>query len=219
MAERPILFSAPLVQALLAGRKTETRRLITKGTSRMLAETRAAWGELDWTTGAVSRLTSGHDEGVLVRGLDIMTHGLVCRVHSGDTLYVRESWRTSSAWDEIKPSELPETAPIVYTADGEWPETWMGRPSIFMPKWASRIKLRVTEVGAERVQQITGAGAKAEGIELPQPGRLVVMSSAAIDDLYIERFEDLWDQINGKREGASWDANPWVWVIKFEVMS
>jgi hypothetical protein len=218
MTERPILFSGPLVRAILEGRKTETRRLITKGTSRMLARTRAAWDGLAWREAKLNRLTSGHDVGLLVPGSDTMTHGVSAMIRSGDTLYVRESWRTSAAWDEAKPSKLPATAPIIYAAD-EPLESWMGklRPSIFMPRWASRIILRVTDVCAERVQEITGTGARAEGVLLPNPGRTVVMPRYAIDDLYVGTFEDLWDSINGKRDGATWADNPWVWVIKFEV--
>lgn len=71
-----------------------------------------------------------------------------------------------------------------------------------MPKWASRITLRVNEVKAERLHEITDDGAAAEGIPLPNR----------------DGFSLLWDEINGKREGARWDDNPWVWVIKFEVL-
>lgn len=114
--------------------------------------------------------------------------------------------------DEVKPSDLPEAAPILRAADepDNWElESWMGkgRPSIFMPRWASRISLLVTDVSAERVQDITDMGALHEGISTNEGKPLR------------DAFQMLWDQINGKREGAAWGANPWVWVIKFEVIS
>jgi hypothetical protein len=215
MTERPILFSGPLVRAILAGTKIETRRLVTKSTSSMVDETRAAWDGLRWDEATVNRLTSGVAQGLLVPGPGGF-HGVAARAIAGDILRVRESWRTCATLGHVKPSELPEDAPILYTADkharGETGEWGKGRPSIFLPKWASRIRLHVTEVRAQRLQWITDDDAIAEGIEMVMESFAAGMPSGH----YRSEFALLWDRINGKRPGASWSANPWVWVLKFE---
>jgi hypothetical protein len=232
VAERPILFSGPLVRSILDGRKTETRRLVTKGTSQVsdVVGEQAPWcGLADASRAGTS---------ILLVGSGVDGHFIDCRIQPGDALWVRESWQpiggniygpagvmvrysadghprdctgTSDAWRvaRMKKYGLHWTR-VGGQHKGEW-------PSIHMPRWASRISLRVTDVRAERVQEITGASAQAEGVSLPDPGRTVVMPRSAIDDLYVGKFEELWDQINGKRDGAAWADDPWVWVIKFEV--
>jgi hypothetical protein len=189
---------------------------VTKSSSSMVEGTRAAWDGLRWNEATVNRLTSGVDQGLLVPGADTMTHGVASRFKAGDLMRVRESWRTCATLDHVKPSELPEDAPILYAADkharGETGEWGKGRPSIFLPKRASRIRLRVTEVRAQRLQWITDDDALAEGIEMVMESFAAGMPSGH----YRSEFALLWDRINGKRPGASWSANPWVWVLKFE---
>lgn len=184
MRERPILFSGPLVRAILEGRKTQTRRVVKPVVSDIL------------------------DAGGLP-GHRLYPYGL-----AGDRLWVREAWSTSDEFDEDPPSRVPSDAPILYMADGSarsedglaapWGRT---RPSIFMRRPMSRIDLEVTGVRIERLQEITEEDAIAEGITSDPadlvPARLV--------------FADLWRQINDKRPGCSWDANPWVWVVSFRV--
>lgn len=114
----------------------------------------------------------------------------------GDLLYVRETFCRvgDSVW---------------YRASGEDPPGLTWTPSIHMPKAAARIWLRVTEVRVERVQDITEEGAKAEGVR--------GCSWSGVPS-WREPFANLWGRINAKR-GFGWDANPWVWVVAFEVVS
>jgi len=123
----------------------------------------------------------------------------------GDRLWVRETWATHNLFDGVKPSNIPVGKPIFYCADGNpgWVDTW--RPSLFMPRWASRITLEITEVRVERLQEISGVDCVREGI-------------ASIDPYRLRRvFRDIWDSLNAKR-GYSWESNPWVWMISFKVV-
>ena len=127
------------------------------------------------------------------------------RYEVGDRLWVRETWGVTYGWDNEKPSEIDPRETIYYKAGGssgnigthlEEVKKW--RPSIHMPRWASRITLEVTEVRVERLQEISEEGAIAEGAEL---------GSAR------GHFSILWDSINAKR--GNWEVNPWVWVVGF----
>ena len=130
----------------------------------------------------------------------------------GDRLWVRETWTTESPrWDGEKPeafmdSVLTHNDALLYKAtDKDADRIW--RPSIFMPRWASRITLEITDVRVERLQDISEADAEAEGAT-PQ----VVLPGDAVS--YVAGFYWLWDSINAKR-GYGWDRNPLVWVITF----
>jgi hypothetical protein len=131
----------------------------------------------------------------------------------GDRLWVRETFAIgqSAAYDEIP----------MYRADWEYPDsamvTW--KPSIFMPRWASRITLEITNVGVERVRDITPEGSVTEGIEPVGQGWRDYLGNGVIcgtDKCVLPRdsFHSLWDSINKKR-GFGWSVNPWVWVIAF----
>ena len=144
---------------------------------------------------------------------------------TGDRLWVRESgWQPP----RVSPKMLQEGAdtwpPYIYDADGDdsnWcrDHGWKRRPSIHMPRWASRVTLEVTDVRVERLQEITGADAMAEGI------RLVHFDAQGMDvgyewhsnedaeDTPRTAFKCLWESINGP---GSWAANPWVWAVKFQ---
>ena len=198
MRERPILFSAPMVRALLAGTKTQTRRAMKLHPSAIACccgGTAARWKVSDgdqWYCGICgggNRLTS--------RDVD----GIRCPYGApGDRLWVKEThgFVTSDRDGPVHDS-------LVFRADGN--EGWSGkwRPSIHMPRWASRITLEITGVRVERLQDISEDDAKAEGapssIHLPG-GRFAN-----------ENFAHLWWSINGD---GSWDANPWVWVVEFK---
>ena len=131
----------------------------------------------------------------------------------GDLLYVREAWAKTNV------------APIVETIDNPWTVYRTGdnrtdyggpwKPGIHMKRCDSRITLRITDVRVERVQDITDPDVVAEGVTIP-PGAL--MDRHGVTRSFGPRwFQPLWDSLNESR-GLGWDANPWVWVVSFEVI-
>lgn len=223
MNERPILFSGPLVRAILSGRKTVTRRLV-KGI-------RPEWVWVDWHGEDDQPGLANSVGGFIEDAHDLWPcnreHRIRCpHGKPGDELWVRESyWHLQhwaggqewlwEGWSSIAGDENPK--PVVY--GGCNPETdfvsqhrWRRRPSIHMPRWASRISLRITDVRAERLQEITGADVLAEGVD---NGYANASMGQRWDNAQRMAFEKLWDDINGKRPGASWADNPWVWRIEF----
>ena len=176
--ERPILFSGPLVRAILAGRKTQTRRIVKTGPGITAVD------DLDG-----ERWPGYMDECREWKRLPC-PYGV-----PGDRLWVRETFDA--------PPGSTNRAEVVYRADYERDEhqhTWW--PSIYMPRWASRITLEITGVRVERVQEISEADAFDEGVSLSAPD----------EQTYRWQFAVLWNAINGK---DSWESNPWVWVIEF----
>ena len=118
----------------------------------------------------------------------------------GDLLWVREAFCTRTP--------AKDRAWVEYKADGSKIYTW--RPAIHMPRWASRLTLRLTEVRVQRVQEITDADAAAEG---------VVPTAEDTDQIfgaYVRAFARAWDAINAKR-GYGWEANPWIWALSYVV--
>jgi hypothetical protein len=145
----------------------------------------------------------------------------------GDMLWTREMWHTTRSLDGVKPSNLVPGAPIEYAVDPEFPLLQDGgkwRPSIFMPRWASRDTLEIVELRAQRVQEITEADAVAEGV-----GFGFQMNAGWPDYQHINKrgvctltqdtaemsYATLWDSINAVR-GRGWDRNPFCWVISFK---
>lgn len=229
-----------LVRATLAGRKTQTRRLVTPGTSTVIGwkSASAVWPRLllAEATTIVMRPPEGQDYQALRVPLgpgdgDGLPVIVVPRVRPGDAAYVREPWQTGNALDDEAPSMLAAWAatagqepcgPVRYVADdtthdahllgpgSHYGEHWgRTRPGIHLPRWASRLVLPVVTVRAERVCSISEADARAEGVEpdYEKDGRVRNTSRSA--------FAGLWDYINGQRSGASWAANPWVWVYEW----
>jgi hypothetical protein len=186
MVERPILFSAPMVLAILAGRKTQTRRIVKH---RVTGPNRPS--TLDFYQG--ERWVGACDaNGRAGNALALCPYG-----KRGDRLWVRETF-----------SRHLDGGGVWYWADGNCADrdSERPRPSIHMPRALSRITLEVTCVRVERLWEITDADAQAEGVQKP----LQVVD----DDPCTRRdaFADLWEEINGP---DSWDANPWVWVVEF----
>lgn len=185
MKEIPILFSTPMVQAILAGRKTQTRRLISF--------------PKDYDGKAVF---NNHPFGLKYSSNEF--DGCVKRLNSkwqkDDLLWVRESScknNTQTGWPYMyKASE--ETH---YVNHIKW------KPSIHMPKEAARIWLEVTNVRVERLHDISRGDCMAEGCPFPN------MAKETNPKAW---FSNLWQSINGQE---SWDANPWVWVVEFKVLS
>lgn len=210
MRERPILFSTPMVRAILEGRKTMTRRAV----------------KFPIKCQETGRDLSGRDlKHELARRPELCRHG-----QPGDRLWVKETFFAWGRWETRYSANkrrdewhfidaIAECGTrYAYAADyytsialatrkrngGVVPRYWK-RPAIFMPRTVSRITLEVTGVRVERLQQISYEDAKAEGIE----------TGAIKDPTYftIQAFRDVWQAINGV---GSWAANPWVWVIEFK---
>jgi len=200
MTERPILMSAPMVRALLAGRKAQTRRVVKHEHASEIEVW--AWNGVSWRFGVYGEGGVAADMG-----------GIQCPygVPGGTRLWVRETW--------AKAGEVGDATE--YRADNHDPSAGKWRPSIHMPRWASRITLAVTAVRVERLQDISEADAVAEGTPCRTCGRHV--DGHGEDDcecfhstrVAVESYRSLWESINGP---GSWAANPWVWAISFEVL-
>lgn len=214
MKEKPILFNGEMVRAILDGRKTQTRRVIKpQPTKDKIAD---LWWINDdhFHDDESMRSHLFHD----VYGNDGCPYGGVYADGTADTLWVRETWKPDHSESDI-----------VYMADGgrkrfldrddwfstDWEKTKRrenrdrSRPSIHMPRWASRINLEVKDIRIERVQDITYEGMKAEGCFPPE------ICGGFWAKLQEEYWIPLWDSINKKR-GFSWESNPWVWVVDFK---
>lgn len=189
MKERPILMSTPMVQAILSGRKTMTRRVVKN--------------QSDFPSIAFDRFTDFKTDllGTLEKQFNIkFPYGQI-----GDRLWVKETFCLTQPFDPetyyfgyksgVKSySTNPASAKYDYSEPDKW------KPSIFMPREASRITLEITNIRVERLQDISEDDAKAEG---------------ALWDPFSYKlgFETLWYKINGKE---SWESNPYVWVIEFK---
>lgn len=267
MKERPILFSAPMVRALLDGSKTQTRRVITH--KRYPVPSWATFGqEMDKD---LFRWSEEQTPGQPLRALrrwpidGCGPHAIPCPYgQPGDRLWVREAWRigawsvddgslaidylssepTKTPWisvpedsnnyhcasvfenywiqstdDCIKSKLSTDDSGTYHWAPGQSP--CRKRPSIHMPRWASRITLEITAVRVERLQDISEADAVAEGIERQEDGlgwkRGPISSdhpnTATRTAFPRLAYQSLWEQINGP---DSWEENPWVWAIEFK---
>lgn len=211
--ERPILMCAEMVRATLEGRKTQTRRIANaRGADRVLfvengqlVPGRVGDQPFRGWVAQVDKLNGLHLP-------LICPHGAV-----GDRLWVKETFGVVNSLDDVKPSELPRDIPIIYRASSVHPNdpSTLWRPSIFMPRWASRLTLEITNVRVERVQEISEEDAKAEGVEAVACTPVGRGPGATGWMLCRPAYQTLWDSLN-KARGYGWDANPWVWVIEFK---
>lgn len=197
--ERPILFSGPMVQAILDGRKTQTRRVVnvtkikpsiwTHETIEMIRPDLDNWQAKTLGFNAWSKLFS-------------CPYGVV-----GDRLWVREAF-----------GYYASEGAYFYKADCTEPQT-KHHPSIHMPREASRITLEITNVRVERLQDICESDAEAEGVEFstteifkpPTAGSMIHYTQGGS---YLSGFYQLWEKINGKKH--PWDSNPHVWIVEFQ---
>ena len=200
MADRPIIFAAPMVRALMAGRKSQTRRVLKRGPDgRWFVES--------------SRLP------------------IRLPYAPGDRLWVREAWKSDREFDDLAPSEMGGEEPLIYLADNEvqrwgWKLDFLSRwgryrNARFMPRWASRLTLVVTDVRVQRLQEISEADVWAEGIPggnladcygpacPSDPGRSCNAHGCWATR---EQFRDLWNNLHGP---DAWDASPWVAALTF----
>lgn len=199
--ERPILFNADMVRAILDGRKTQTRRVV---------KPQPEYRENESLPGHFGTWLHGWNlDHECVIPSDYWKH---CpHGQPGDRLWVRETWmnlKGTGVSGSPDPKFNPKQIPVAYraecTAEGEDARIDMGlkwRPSIYMPRWASRINLEITGVRVERLQDISDDDVWAEGWE-----------SVSVGNCDYKNFGELWESISGP---GSWDANPWVWVIEF----
>lgn len=219
MKDRPILFSGPMIRALLEGRKTQTRRIVKPQPNckphLLVVRDRlsAMWGVPETHSNEVVPCPYGQP---------------------GDLLWVRETWAMESnlcyqdvydkpgnplgpvrwhgneeegRWFDCPRYRASEPETLLVTPDDESGEKMRWKPSIHMPRWAARLTLELTDVRIERVQDISEEDAQAEGVILrPTP---------------VHRFADhriaftvLWESINGP---TAWNLNPWVWALTFRV--
>lgn len=209
--EHPILFSGPMVKAILEGKKTQTRRTVKRNDVDLATdvdELADCW-----------RFSYQYGNGIAWTDLDC-PYG-----KPGDRLWVRETW--------VETCDIYANGVIAYKADGvgrtylcenggdgdpigldgptilpqEVCEPVKWKSSIHMPRWASRITLQVTNVRVERVQEISEEDAIAEGVSKHD-------GSVCIGETHRAEFRCLWDSINGKKH--PWASNPWVWVVEFK---
>ena len=210
MAEKPILFSTPMVQSIQKDIKSKTRRIakgVPPNTHRI---EQISENEFEAFYGFMSGF------GMFIDGSTIVK----CQYKVGDILWVRETWCNINK---------PEYEPEFYYLAGclqPWvedymPSEWKWKPSIHMPRKAARLFLKVTNVWLERLQDITEEDARAEGIEWTKEGPLHAHYHDHKLEAWLnfptakEAFRSLWDSLNESR-GYGWNINPYVWVIEFE---
>lgn len=222
--ERPILFSAPMVRAILEGRKTVTRRALK------------VQPHID-TSGnfCVGKSNYGQD----LNGKPMTRHFVKSHCpygQPGERLWLRESFWHAGEWVPTYPEDdggaWAGTRRVHYRADSPPPnepnhhypnglsngnysaaapaKIWRARPSIHMPRWASRILLEIIDVRVERLQDISRADIRAEGLQCP-PEMESDDVSPNYRDWYPAAWRELWEST-----GGNWHANPWVWVVEFK---
>jgi hypothetical protein len=210
MKEHPIIFSGPMIRAILEGRKTQTRRIV-KFSSKSISPN-GPYVESDGNP--ESLLTAVHE-------LQKLSTKLACPYGTiGDRLWVRESFARVEPYPQIgERYEMPMGAPvsevhreywrkrIAFKADTDESFNQKWKPSIHMPRWASRITLEITDIRIERIQEVSDSDAFSEGIQ-------ATVNEGQLDDGTAKgAFKALWNSINVKR--ASWESNPYVWALTF----
>lgn len=202
MREKPILFSGSMVNAILDGKKTQMRRVIKPQPPEWIER-------FGYSIFTPNGMISGR--GISESGFSEKAFTLPWQV--GDHLWVRETWMQPPTINQKMLADGADTWPdYVYMADKpddieqlkEW--GWKVKPSIYMPRWASRITLEITNIKAERLQEISLEDAMKEGFPYCEGFSPVTMP--------ITKFQNVWSHINGKKH--PWKSNPWVWVIEFK---
>lgn len=239
MKERPIAFNARMVRAILEGKKTQTRRVVNVLPSQ-------AVNIASWERWVVDDEPQFRESGLplwVASGTDGDAYEYGCKYGDpGDRLWVRETWcgQVDYATGGLKWDDDGNTYAVYYRAtdpdvvacdddggtkfnrDGSEASPW--KPSIHMPRWASRILLEITGVRVERLQDISGRDCIAEGIDAEQvlgygPNKGYPLVDPGINTenrLLKNACTELWDSINGKTH--PWASNPWVWVIEFKIV-
>ena len=238
MKERPILFSAPMVRAILEGKKTQTRRIAKVPPAKPIVLPLRHPPKHDapyFDSYCSEKKTPENTRGMSDRWCwwtaddrpDPLTEIRCPYGIPGDRLWVRETWGLRNCesdptdWERASvvgcsEDEIREQYHLDYRADwGPMQEGCFWRPAIHMPRWASRISLDVTDVRVERLHDISEEDAKAEGVEAwmdSLKGGEHYEPDARLGAYPVTAFSRLWKVVNGRE---SWDANPWVWVVEF----
>lgn len=212
MTERPILFSGEMVRAILSGRKNQTRRIVKPQPDRV-------WRSRLYGSAHFDGMPHWDIGGLRLR--ECADNPLRCPYgQPGDRLWVRETWHTDTrdlAYARAQHEDVMSSSPICYRADPIHHNAGcVWRPSIHMPRWASRITLEIVSTRAEWLNDISEADAMAEGCQ-PQwepgcSGRLMEAIGGFSHRPAASAFANLWESINGD---GSWEANPLVWRIEF----
>ncbi len=198
MADRGIIFSAPMVRALLDGRKTQTRRIskVRKGLT------------LGQIVGAGEEVPGGYQ--VTREMLAPMPYAV------GDRLYVREAFRATALFESVPPRDITAGTPLQYCADQtDLPWGTRYRHARFMPRWASRLTLIVESVRVERVADISENDCYCEGLERPTGPSFG--SDVTARDNARNWYRNLWNSLHNA-PGERWEDNPWVVAIGFRVI-
>ena len=216
---KPILFNTQMVQAILEGRKTTTRRVIKNiGDRKFVAEEDSKYDDYKFCDIEKNKIGTCYSNHMYVKP----------PYKIGDILYVRETWCKLFKLDDCE-RIIEGTDKFYYRADGYNPTPFncfpdedgfngerdcpRWRPSIHMPKEAARIFLKVTDIRVEQLRYISAGECKAEGIDLGYK-----ISTSYIASEYCNAFGELWDSTIKKKDldKYGWKTNPWVWVIEFE---
>jgi hypothetical protein len=237
VTERPIIFSAPMVNAILAGKKNVTRRIVKFPLRRLVAKDQAG-PEAHYAGGMQQESSDSPPQ------LDLQSHfaegaaGLCPYGQPGTTLWLKEAFYAFGRWEMHSNKKsgrndwrfkdmtvesgrdycFSEPANSVKTSRADPAPTWWLRPSLFMPRRASRVDLEVTDIRIERLRDITDEQARAEGFSpmhdgvhmyfvnhLPHPSTGMSITAVIAFALY-------WQRLHGN---DSWNENPWVWVVSF----
>jgi hypothetical protein len=248
MKERPILFSAPMIRAILGNRKDVTRRIIKPQPTRVVSDWQsdAEPGDVVLYRGWPTRLVESRGRNKAAAG-ELTPQRILCpHGKPGDLLWVKETWQAihvcvdpetgygddiivcksipkddGGEYNDLYDAQIKPYWSVVYAAtdpsanDHKDDRGFSWRPSIFMPRWASRITLELVDVRVERLQDITEEDAIREGVDpWPfNPDQPLTTGERAGDSPYRSGYALLWDEINEDR--ATWKSNPYVWREEF----
>jgi len=230
--ERPILFSGPMVKAILEGRKTQTRRVVKP---QPIPDRHFPDGRLEWNPGKLHYTECNVNWRPLSRAFDDYIQNGHCPFGApGDRLWVRETYALTQFNKPVYRSDFRDKDGYFWYSVSIDPHGVSWKPSIHMPRWASRITLEIESLRVERLREISEEDAVAEGVVDSMPCGCLDNGTSECSGRC--RFKYLWQSINGPRLPAnprsrryarvkrylekhpdmSWNANPWVWVITFQ---
>jgi len=229
-----ILFKPDMIQAIVEGRKTQTRRVIKPQPDMGLPES-DRYSHISVGKYHPTKIDKDGEEypGDEIFGAytDDGEWGWKSHYQVGETVYIKEAWATEKRYNHLKPSKLPQTATIFYVSDGvgEWPiDLSIGslRSPLHLPEEFARYFIKITDVRAERLQEITEEDALKEGITIMAGTHQAFAKNPATNKLelighpepYTARYhyESLWDSLN---KDYPWESNPWVFRYEFEFSS